>query len=50
VATVTEPWSFGDGLQSFQLRLTPPLVAVTGPMELVLTGPATQIRAVVPIR
>jgi hypothetical protein len=50
VATVTEPWSFGDGLQSFQLRLTPPLVAVTGPMELVLTGPATQVRAVVPIR
>jgi hypothetical protein len=50
VGTSVEPWPFGDGLQSFQLRLTPPLTAVTGPVELVLTGPATQIRAVVPIR
>jgi hypothetical protein len=50
VATPVEPWPFGDGLQSFQLRLTPPLASVTGPVELVLTGPATQIHAVVPIR
>jgi hypothetical protein len=49
VAIPVEPWPFGDGLQSFQLRLTPPLASVTGRVELVLTGPATQIHAVVPI-
>jgi hypothetical protein len=49
VATLTEPWSFGDGLQSFLLRLTPALDSVPGRVEVVVTGPATQIRAVVPI-
>jgi hypothetical protein len=49
VATLTEPWSFGDGLQSFLLRLTSALDSVPGRVEVVVTGPATQIRAVVPI-
>jgi hypothetical protein len=50
VGTPVETWSFWGGLQSFQVRLTPPLAAVTGPVELVLTGPATRLHAVIPIR
>lgn len=39
--------AFGDGMQAFWLRLTPPLPAPPGPAEIVLTGPATQVRATV---
>jgi hypothetical protein len=38
--------TFGDGVQAFWLRLTPPL-AVPGPAEIVVTGPATQARTTV---
>jgi hypothetical protein len=38
-------YTFGDGMQAFWLRLTPPLTAP--PAELVVTGPATQIRATI---
>jgi hypothetical protein len=37
-------YMFGDGLQAFWLRLTPPL-AVPGLTEIVVTGPATRARA-----
>jgi hypothetical protein len=37
-------YTFGDGMQAFWLRLTPPL-AVPGPAEIVVTGPATRARA-----
>lgn len=50
VAAPEEPWSFGDGLQAFHLRLTPPLAATPSRRaEIVVTGPANQVRAVVPI-
>ena len=38
-----------DGTQAFLLRLTPPLAAVPDTAEVVITGPATQLRATVPI-
>jgi hypothetical protein len=38
-------YSFGDGMQAFWLRLTPPLTAP--PAEIVVTGPATQVRATI---
>jgi hypothetical protein len=50
VATAGEPCTFGDGTQAFRLRLTPPLAAVPGAAEVVATGPATRVRATVPIR
>ena len=40
----------GDGTQAFRLRLTPPLAAVPDAAEVVVTGPATRVRATVPIR
>ena len=39
VGTAVEPWTFGDGIQAFRLRLTPPLTSVPDAAELVLTGP-----------
>jgi hypothetical protein len=50
VAAAGEPHTVGDGLQAFRLRLTPPLAAVPDTAEVVVTGPATQIRATVPVR
>ena len=50
VAAAGEPHTVGDDVQAFRLRLTPPLAAVPDTAEVVVTGPATQIRATVPIR
>jgi hypothetical protein len=50
VAVVGEPWTWGDGMQAFQLRLTPPLAAIPDTAEVVVTGPTTRLRATVPIR
>jgi hypothetical protein len=50
VTAAGEPWTFGDGMQAFRLRLTPPLAAVPDTAEVVVTGPAAQVRATVPIR
>ena len=50
VAAAGEPHTLGEDIQAFRLRLTPPLAAVPDAAEVVVTGPATQIRATVPIR
>jgi hypothetical protein len=50
VAMAGEPCTFGDGLQAFQLRLTPPLAAIPDTAEVVVTGPSTRVRATVPVR
>ena len=49
VATAGEPRWFLDGTQAFRLRLTPPLAAVPDAAEIVVTGPATRVRATIPI-
>jgi hypothetical protein len=49
VGTAGEPWTFGDGVQAFRLRLTPPLTSVPDAAELVLTGPSTRIRVRFPV-
>ena len=49
VATAGEPSTLGDGTQAFRLRLTPPLAAVPDAAEVVVTGPATRVRATVRI-
>jgi hypothetical protein len=50
VAMAGEPCTSGDGMQAFQLRLAPPLTTIPDAAELVVTGPATRVRATVPIR
>jgi hypothetical protein len=50
VAAAGEPWAFGNGMQAFLLRLTPPLAAIPDAAEVVVTGPATRVRATVPVR
>jgi hypothetical protein len=50
VGMAGQPCTSGDGLQAFQLRLTPPLAAIPDAAEVVMTGPATRVRATVPIR
>ena len=50
VATAGEPCALGDGTQAFQLRLTPPLAEVPDLAEVVVTGPATRVRATIPVR
>jgi hypothetical protein len=50
VAMADEPCTFGDGMQAFRLRLTPPLVAVPGLAEVVVTGPTTRARATISMR
>ena len=50
VAAAGEPQTLGNDVQAFRLRLTPPLAAVPDTAEVVVTGPATQVRATVPIR
>ena len=46
-----EPCPFGEGLQAFWLRLTPPLspplAPIPGPAEIIVTGPATRVRVTV---
>jgi hypothetical protein len=49
LATTDEQTTAGDGTNTFRLRLTPPLAAVSGTVEVVITGPATRIRATIPI-
>jgi hypothetical protein len=49
VAAAGKPSAFGNGMQALRLRLTPPLAAVPDTAEVVVTGPATQVRATVPI-
>ena len=39
-----------NGMQAFRLRLTPPLSVVPDAAEVVATGPATRVRATIPIR
>jgi hypothetical protein len=39
----------GEGTQAFRLRLTPPLAAVQDAVQVVVTGPATRVRATVPV-
>jgi hypothetical protein len=43
------PDTVGDGLQAFWLQWTPPLAADPGPAEVVVTGPATRVRATLAI-
>jgi hypothetical protein len=50
VAAAGEPHTLGDDIQAFRLRLVPPLAAVPDTAEVVVTGPATQVRATVPMR
>jgi hypothetical protein len=50
VANAGKPRWFTDGTQAFRLQLTPPLAAVPDTAEIVVTGPATRIRATIPIR
>ncbi len=50
MATAGEPRWFLDGTQAFRLRLTPPLAAAPDAAEIVVTGPATRVRATIPIR
>jgi hypothetical protein len=49
VGTAGEPWTFGDGSVVFRLRLIPPLTAIPDALELVLTGPSTQVRIRFPV-
>jgi hypothetical protein len=49
VGTAGEPGTFGDGTQQFLLRLTPPMTALPEAAEVVVTGPATRVRATVPV-
>jgi hypothetical protein len=42
-------YTFGDGMQAFWLRLTPPLTAAPGPAEIVVTGPSARVCARVPL-
>ena len=50
VATASEPYALEDGVHVLRLRLTPPLAAVPDQVEVVVTGPATRVRATVSIR
>ncbi len=50
VATATEPYPLDDGVRALRLRLTPTLAAVPDAVEIVVTGPATRVRATVPVR
>ena len=49
MATTDEQLTAGDGTRIFRLRLTPPLAAVPDAAEIVVTGPATRVRAIVPV-
>jgi hypothetical protein len=49
VAAAGEPGPSWDDTQVFWLRLTPPLAAVPDAAEIVVTGPATRVRATVPV-
>ena len=49
VGTPAEPGTVGQGLQACWLRWTPPLTAIPGPAEIVVTGPAARVRATIAI-
>ena len=49
LAMTDEQTTAGDGTNIFRLRLTPPLSAVSDTVEVVITGPATRIRATIPV-
>jgi hypothetical protein len=49
LATMDEQTTAGDGTKIFRLRLTPPLAAVPDAADVVVTGPATRVRARVPM-
>lgn len=49
LGTAAEPGTVGEDLQAFWLRWTPPLAAVPGPAEIVVTGPSTRVRATIVI-
>ena len=38
-------YTLDDGMQAFWLRLTPPLATISDAAEIVVTGPATRVRA-----
>jgi hypothetical protein len=42
-------YTLDDGMQAFWLRLTPPLGTIPDAAEIVVTGPATRVRATVPV-
>jgi hypothetical protein len=50
VAVETDPPARPAGQTAFRLRLTPPLDASPDTIEVVVTGPVTRVRAVVPVR
>jgi len=44
-----QAYPLDDGMQVFWLRLTPPLATIPDAAKIVVTGPATRIRATVPV-
>jgi hypothetical protein len=44
-----QAYTLDDGMQAFWLRLTPPLATIPDAAEIVVTGPATRVRATVPV-
>jgi hypothetical protein len=42
-------YTLDDGMQAFWLRLTPPLATIPDTAEIVVAGPATRVRATVPL-
>jgi hypothetical protein len=50
VAMECTPDAFWEGTAAFRLRLAPPLAAIPDAAEVVVTGPTTRVRAVVPVR
>jgi hypothetical protein len=44
-----QAYTLDDGMQAFWLRLTPPLATISDAAEIVVTGPATRVRATVPV-
>jgi hypothetical protein len=50
VGTESHPYLRDSGQTAFRVRLTPPLGACPDTIEVVVTGPVTRIRAVVPVR
>ena len=44
-----QAYTLDDGMQAVWLRLTPPLATIPDAAEIVVTGPATRVRATVPV-
>jgi hypothetical protein len=49
LGTAADPGTVGDDLQAFWLQWTPPLPAIPGTAEVVVTGPSTRVRATITI-